>query len=129
MSDFAEAIAHLRRSDKILKKLIRKVGPCLMESKNHRSPFEALVRSVTYQQLNGTAAATIFRRFKELYPGRRFPRPKDVLETSDARMRSAGLSRAKIAAIKDLAANALSGVVPTSKAISKLSDAEIVERL
>jgi len=78
MTDFTEAVEHLCQSDKILRGLIRKVGTCMLETKNHRSPFEALVQSVTYQQLNGTAAATILGRVKALYPGRRFPAPEDV---------------------------------------------------
>src|SRR5213593_812088 len=106
MTNFTEAIEHLCRSDKALRKLIRKVGPCLLKSKNHRSPFEALVQAVTYQQLNGTAAATILGRVRAMYPGRRFPRPQEVLDTPDAAMRGAGLSRAKVAAVKELAEQA-----------------------
>jgi DNA-3-methyladenine glycosylase II len=124
-----EAIEHLRRTDKVLGRLIRRVGPCTLKPKSRRSPFEALVQAVTYQQLNGTAAATILGRVKALYPERRFPRPEDLLATSDQRLRKAGLSRAKTRAIKDIAAKTLGGVVPTLRAISRLSDAEIVERL
>src|SRR5437763_14824419 len=97
-----EAIEHLNRSDKVLKRLIKKVGPCTLKPKNRRSAFEALVQSVTYQQLNGTAAATILGRVNALYPGRRFPTPEDLLGTSDQQLRGAGLSRAKIASIKDI---------------------------
>ena len=129
MTDFTEAVEHLCRSDKVLRGLIRKVGKCLLETKNHRTPFEALAQSITYQQLNGTAAATILARVKALYPQRRFPRPQDVLATPDARLRGAGLSRAKVAAIKDLATHALGGVVPSSRAIRELTDAQIVEQL
>ncbi len=129
MTDFSEPVQHLCRSDKVLRGLIRKVGACMLEIKNHRSPFEALVQSVTYQQLNGTAAATILGRVKALYPGRRFPGPQDILATPDARLRAAGLSRAKTAAIKDLAAHSLGGIVPSSRAIKKLSDAQIIEQL
>ncbi len=129
MTDFTDALAHLSRSDKALRRLIRKIGRCSFKVKSHRSPFRVLVESITYQQLNGTAAATIFGRVKALYPGRRFARPAEVLATPDERLRSAGLSRAKVAAIKDLARNTISGVVPTSRAICKLTDAEIVERL
>ncbi len=57
------------------------------------------------------------------------PRPQDVLATPDARLRGAGLSRAKVAAIKDLATHALGGVVPSSRAIRELTDAQIVEQL
>ena len=75
------ALAHLARTDKILGRLIKRVGPCALKPRNRRSPFEALVQSVAYQQLNGTAAATILGRVKALYPGRRFPTPEDLLAT------------------------------------------------
>src|SRR6266478_8317575 len=119
MTDFTEAVKHLSRTDKVLRGLIWNVGTCGLKTKNHRSPFEALVQSVTYQQLNGTAAATILGRVKALYPRRRFPAPEDLLATSDARLRAAGLSKNKTLAIKDIATNTLEGVVPTSRAIRK----------
>ena len=125
----ASVLQELARSDKVLARLIQRVGPCTLVPKNHRSPFQALVQSVTYQQLNGTAAGAIFKRFKALYPHRHFPRPEEVLSTPDERLRGAGLSRAKIAAIKDLAAKTLEGIIPTSSAIAKMTDAEILERL
>src|SRR5882724_9821818 len=129
MTDFTEAVKHLSRTDKVLRGLIWNVGTCGLKTKNHRSPFEALVQSVTYQQLNGTAAATILGRVKALYPRRRFPTPQDVLATPDERLRGAGLSRAKTAAIKDIAAKTVEGVVPPSRVIAKMPDAEILERL
>jgi 3-methyladenine DNA glycosylase/8-oxoguanine DNA glycosylase len=90
----------------------------------------ALVTAVTHQQLNGTAAQTILKRVLALYPGKRFPTPEDVLATPDDRLRTAGLSRAKVAAIKDIAAKTVTGVIPESRgAISKLSNEEILERL
>jgi 3-methyladenine DNA glycosylase/8-oxoguanine DNA glycosylase len=125
----AEAIQHLNRSDKILQKLIKKVGPCTLKPRTRRSVFEALVQSVAYQQLNGTAAATILGRVKALYPGKRFPTPQDLLDTPDERLRGAGLSRAKVAAIKDIAAKTISGVVPTTRTMARMTEAEIIERL
>jgi DNA-3-methyladenine glycosylase II len=123
------AIQHLTRADKTLARLIRKAGPCTLKSRRHRSPFEALVHSVAYQQLNGTAAATILGRVKALYPNRRFPTPEDLLATPDERLRAAGLSRAKVAAVKDIAAKTIERVVPPSRSMAGLSDAEIIERL
>ena len=123
------AIAHLTQADKVLARLIKKIGPCNWKPRKRRSPFEALVQSVTCQQLNGTAAATIFSRVKALYPGRRFPSPDDLLATPDEKLRAAGLSRAKIAAIKDIAANTLSGVVPTSRAIARMENEVILSQL
>jgi len=124
-----ETLKHLSQADRKLGRLIRQVGPCQLRPRIRRSPFETLVRSVTYQQLNGTAAATILGRVRALYPGRRFPTPEDLLATPDERLRSAGLSRAKTAAIKDIAAKTLSGVVPRSKEMNTMADEEIVERL
>jgi DNA-3-methyladenine glycosylase II len=124
-----EAVAHLCRADKALARLIKKVGPCKMKPHSRRTPFVALVTAVTFQQLNGTAARTILKRFLALYPGKRFPTPEDVLATPEERMRAAGLSRAKTAAIKDIAAKTIEGIVPGSRAITKLSNEEIIERL
>lgn len=123
------AVAHLAKSDRTLGRLIRKVGPCTLKPRSRRSPFETLVQSVAYQQLNGTAARTILDRVKALYPGRRFPSPEDLLGTTDERLRGAGLSRAKVAAIKDIAAKRIEGLVPDSRTIARMSDVEIVERL
>lgn len=124
-----QAVKHLAEADKVLGRLIKKVGPCLWKPRKRRSPFEALIQSVAYQQLNGTAAATIFGRVKGLYPGRRFPSPQDLLDTPDDLLRGAGLSRAKVAAIKDIAAKTLAGIVPTSRVIARMDDATIISQL
>jgi 3-methyladenine DNA glycosylase/8-oxoguanine DNA glycosylase len=124
-----EAIQHLCCADKVLARLIKKVGPCELKPKRRRQPFEALVSAVTHQQLNGTAATTILNRVIALYPDKRFPSPEDLLGTSDERLRAAGLSRAKTAAMKDIAEKTIAGIVPTLRDVSKMSDVEIVERL
>jgi DNA-3-methyladenine glycosylase II len=124
-----KAVKHLGRVDPILGKLIKTVGPCTLRPKDRRSPFEALVTSVAYQQLNGTAAATILGRVKALFPGKRFPTPEDLLDMPEECLRTAGLSRAKTVAIKDIAAKAVTGIVPSRRALSRVPDAEIVERL
>ncbi len=121
-------LLHLCETDKVLGRLIRRVGPCRLKPKR-RSPFQALVRAVVYQQLHGIAAATILGRVKALYPERRFPRPEDLLNTPDEKLRAAGLSRAKTMAIKDIAAKTLSGIVPSSSAIARMSEQEIVDCL
>jgi DNA-3-methyladenine glycosylase II len=124
-----EALKFLTSSDKRLGALIERIGPCHLKPKKRRSPFESLVQSVAYQQLNGTAAATILGRVKALYPNKRFPSPEDLLGTPDEKLRGAGLSRAKTAAIKDIARKTLEGIVPTARAIVKMSNEEIIERL
>jgi 3-methyladenine DNA glycosylase/8-oxoguanine DNA glycosylase len=123
------AIEHLKKADKVLGRLIRKVGSCDLQARERCSPFQALVQSVAHQQLNGTAAKTILNRVRALYPRRAFPTPDDVLATPDEKLRRAGLSRAKVAAIKDIAANTVKGVVPPARAIAKMPDGEILERL
>jgi len=123
------AIEHLTKADKILARLIRKVGPCELIPRKRCSPFQALVQSVAHQQLNGTAANTILKRVMALYSWRKFPTPDDVLATPDEKLRGAGLSRAKVASIKDIAAKTLEGVVPPARTIAKMPDAEILERL
>jgi DNA-3-methyladenine glycosylase II len=111
-----------------MKALIRRVGPCALEIESGRTPFQALVHAVAHQQLHAKAAGTILGRFQALFGGR-FPGPKALAGVTDEQLRGAGFSRAKTAAIRDLAEKAISGVVPGSKAIAGLSDEEIVARL
>src|ERR1043165_6096722 len=85
-------------------------------------PFDALAESIVYQQLHGKAAAAIWNRVRALYPKRKRLDPAKVLATPDEMLRAAGLSRAKVAAIKDLAAKTLDGTVPSGRALLKMSD-------
>jgi O-6-methylguanine DNA methyltransferase len=128
--DPVAAVEHLRARDRRLAKFIEKVGPFRLRPAQLQTPFEALLESIVYQQLAGRAAAAILARVVGLFRPRRFPRPEDVIEMSEEKLRSAGLSRSKAAALKDLAAKALDGTVPAStRALERLSDDEIVERL
>jgi DNA-3-methyladenine glycosylase II len=92
-------------------------------------PFDALAESIAYQQLSGKAAATIFGRVRALYPKRKWLDPVQLLATPDETLRAAGLSRAKTAALKDLAAKTIDGTVPSGRALIGMSDDEIVARL
>jgi DNA-3-methyladenine glycosylase II len=120
---------HLSKRDPVLKLLIREHGKCDLVPEKRRSPFQSLVQAVAHQQLNGTAANTILTRFIKLFPGRKFPRPEDLVKVTDAQIRAAGFSFAKIKSIRDIAEKTLSGVIPSSREIVKLSDDEIVARL
>ncbi|HKX63618.1 MAG TPA: DNA-3-methyladenine glycosylase [Verrucomicrobiae bacterium] len=124
-----QAIGHLRTKDKTLARLIRRVGPCRLCTDNRRSPFESLVEAVAHQQLHGKAARTILGRVKALVPNRRFPSPDDLLHLPEDSLRGAGLSRAKVAAVKDIAAKTRDRIVPTARQMAHMDDAEIVERL
>ena len=125
--DPAEAVAHLRAADAKLAALIERAGPFTLKLDPSSSPFESLLESILYQQLNGKAASTIHARVREFYQGN--PTPQLLLDTPDERLRAAGVSGNKSRALKDLAARTLDGTVPAHAAIKKMSDAEIVERL
>ena len=125
----AAALKHLAARDAVMRRLIREVGPCRLEPETRRPPFQSLVQAVAHQQLNGKAANTILGRFTKLFPGRRFPRPEDLAGVADEALRGAGFSRAKVAAIRDIAAKTLAGVVPASRHIRRMPDDEIVVRL
>ncbi|MFC1628564.1 DNA-3-methyladenine glycosylase family protein [Gemmatimonadota bacterium] len=127
--DIGEAVAALSKADPRLGKMMDRIGPITLPLKPLQSPFRYLTEAITYQQLNGKAAATIFGRFRALYEGNSFPAPEEVLATSDEELRSAGLSRSKSAAIRDLAEKVLDGSVPTAARLKRMSDDEIVERL
>jgi DNA-3-methyladenine glycosylase II len=128
-----EAHAHLHQVDPIFSELIHKIGPLDFKARTKRSPFESLVQAVAHQQLHGKAATTILNRFVALFetlrPGKKFPKPEDIATVTDDQLRSVGFSRAKVAAIRDIAAKSLEGVIPSSRLITKLDDEEIIERL
>ncbi len=123
------ALKHLRSADPILARIIALAGPCKMTPDHAQEPYEALVEAVAHQQLTGKAAQTILGRVKALHPKRSFPSPEELAGTPDESLRAAGLSRAKVIAVKDIAAKTLNGVVPDTKGLLKLEDEEIIERL
>ena len=123
------SIRHLKRVDPVLAGVIDRVGPCRLEPRREGTHFDALVRSIVYQQLSGKAASTILGRVHALY-GDRSPTPAELLATSDETLRAAGLSRQKLSYLKDLAAKVESGEVPlAAETIDHLGDEEIIERL
>lgn len=124
-----EAHQHLSECDPVMRALILQHGPCALAPETRRSPFQSLVQAVAHQQLHGTAAGAILKRFRQLFPGRRFPRPEALAGVTDAQIRACGFSQAKLRAIRDLTEKTLSGVVPTGRAMVKLSDEEIILRL
>jgi DNA-3-methyladenine glycosylase II len=88
-----------------------------------------LVRSVVYQQLSGKAASTIHGRMIALWPDKDHPDPEDLLEASPDALRGAGLSRQKIAALKDVSLKRIEGVIPDARKLSRMGNEEIIERL
>lgn len=126
--DPVEAVAHLKAVDGTLGAFIERAGPMELTPGRHRTPFAALLRAIAYQQLSGKAAATIHGRVLDLFPRRR-PDPSRLLALPEARLRGAGLSGAKTRAVRDLAARALDGTVPSAKQIAGMSDADILRQL
>jgi 3-methyladenine DNA glycosylase/8-oxoguanine DNA glycosylase len=123
------ACRHLSQSDPQLGDLIARVGPFTLRPEPTQSLFAALARSIVYQQLSGNAAGTILHRVIRLFAPRRFPTPREILDIAPERLRQAGLSAAKTAALRDLAERTLDGTVPPLARVRRMGDEEIVERL
>ena len=126
--DPEEAVKRLSRADRVLARVIKQAGPFTHVPEKMQSPFQALMRAIVYQQLNGKAASTILGRVVDLYP-RGGLKAEAILATPDEKLRGAGLSRSKVLALKDLAAKTLDATVPTLARLKKMDDAEIVSRL
>ena len=120
------AVRHLKRVDPRLAAVIERVGPCRFEAHAEGTHFQALLRSIIYQQLSGKAAATIHRRVIDVLGGN--PVPEALLLTPDEDLRSAGLSRQKISYARDLARHAADGSVPLEH-LDALDDEAIIAAL
>jgi DNA-3-methyladenine glycosylase II len=127
--DLAEATKRLAERDDCLKRLIEETVPFQIDVADAQSPYEVLLESIAYQSISGKAAATIFGRVKALGGNGRPPSPEQMLKLRKPVLRKAGLSGAKILAMKDLARKTLEGVVPTHDEALTMSDDELIERL
>jgi len=125
----AAAIAAISAADKKMAQLIRRVGDFTLEPSKLDDPFRSLLRAIVYQQLSGKAAATIHGRAVDAFGTRGKIAPASVIAAPDDALRAVGLSRAKVAAVKDLAAKTIDGTVPTLARLRKMEDHEIVTRL
>lgn len=130
MIDEQAALVHFRQQDPIMVELIEVVGDFAMPVKTVDDLFGTLLDAITSQQLSGKAAATIFARVCALHGDpAEAPTPEQILQSSDDDLRGAGLSWAKVAAVKDLAAKVQSGSVPALAELRKLGDDDIVNVL
>jgi 3-methyladenine DNA glycosylase/8-oxoguanine DNA glycosylase len=128
--DLAAAMAHLSAKDEKLAELIAATVQFRTDEAAAQSPYEALLEAIAYQSISGKAAATIFGRIKALSGNAdRPPSPEQMLKLRKQALRKAGLSGAKVLAMKDLAAKTISGIVPTREQACAMSDEELVERL
>jgi DNA-3-methyladenine glycosylase II len=122
-------INHLSGVDRNLGGLIRAVGTYGYKLSEPCHPFESLAEAIMHQQLHATAARAIHGRFVATFGNGAFPTPAVVLGAKDAALRAVGLSFSKIAALKDLAAKTVDGVVPERAVLVNLENEAIIERL
>ena len=119
-----KAIIHLKNSDPVLRAIIERVGPFKME---YGDPtFHSLAESILYQQLNGKAAVTIFKRFAALAGDPLTP--EGILKLTPEQMRSAGLSKQKTSYLFDMAERAHRGELDFSRLL-KMSDDDVIQHL
>jgi DNA-3-methyladenine glycosylase II len=124
------AIRHLRRVDPVMKSIIDRVGPCTLSPR--KDYFVVLCKSIFSQQLNTKVAATLFGRFRDLFPRRR-PTPLLVVKAlsggvDDQTLRYVGLSRQKRSYVLDLAQHFVDGEIPT-RSFAGMDDEEVIEHL
>lgn len=127
--DASRALAALSSRDRVMGRLLARVGDFAMERSSAASTWHALAKAVVYQQLTGKAAATIYGRVAALGGGEGFPEPEALRALSDEALRGAGLSSGKVASLRDLAAKVSSGALPTLEAMASMDEEDIVARL
>jgi len=124
--DPAAAVQHLGDADPVMAELTAEVGECGIDYRADLDPFQALLRSIVYQQLSGYAAASILNRVLGIFDSD-FPTPAELLKTADDQLRSCGLSWSKIRAVKDLADKTSENLLPAPKDIAGMSSEEIIK--
>jgi DNA-3-methyladenine glycosylase II len=115
------------RRDPVMRELIRRHGACGLADNQHTDPYKALVHSIMSQQLSTKAAATIARRFDDLFGGT-FPTPRQVLGMPEEQLRSVGLSGMKVSFIRDLARRVEDGSLRLD-ALDAMTDEDVIEAL
>jgi len=119
-----KAVTHLKKSDPVLAALIAKIGPCRMQ---YAEPtFHSLAEAILYQQLNGRAAATIFKRFTDAAGDPLTP--DGILKLTDAQMRAVGLSRQKTLYLRDLSEKSKAGLLEFER-MGELSEEDVIQHL
>ena len=119
-----KAINHLKKSDPTLAAIIEQVGPCRMQF--GEPTFHSLAEAILYQQLNGKAAVTIFKRFTDLAGDPLTP--AGILKLNDAQMRGVGLSKQKTSYLRDLSEKTKAGLVEFER-LARLSEEEVIQHL
>jgi DNA-3-methyladenine glycosylase II len=123
----AKLTRHFANKDPVVAGIVAASGPYGLGKSSHSSAFEALARSIASQQISGTVARKMIERLMALH-GNRFPTPAELASATPEALRGAGFSFAKVAALKDLAAHAQDGRLPSDAELSVLDDEAIIER-
>jgi DNA-3-methyladenine glycosylase II len=127
MANYRASVSHLKRVDPVLARVIDAVGPCRIQLRTEGTHFQALTRSIIYQQLSGKAASTILARFNALFP-LNAPTPELFLTMRDEQLRGVGLSRQKIGYIRDLSSKVSSEELPLD-AVEAMTDDDLIAHL
>ena len=125
--DYARARRLLLRRDPVLAVVIRRFGPCGLAQAQRADHFSALVRAIAGQQLSTRAAATIFGRLVALMPGG-IATPEALAALPDEQLRAAGMSRQKIASLRDLSEKVIARTVDL-EALSAMTDEDVIASL
>lgn len=120
------SVRALAASDPVLARVIARVGACTLQPEGEPDLFQALLRSIIFQQLHGKAATAIHARVVALMPQ---SSAESLHALPDEFLRGAGLSANKLLAVRDLAAKTLDGTVPPITVVAKLSDDALIECL
>jgi DNA-3-methyladenine glycosylase II len=120
----SKAVSHLKKSDPVMRAIIERVGPCKMQF--GEPVFHSLAEAIVYQQLNGKAAVTIFKRFSALAGDPLMP--KGILKLTPEQMRSVGLSKQKSSYLFDMAERANRGELDFSR-LPEMPDDAVIEHL
>lgn len=127
-TDYARARRHLMRRDPVLGALVKRIGPCGMASRQHADHLSALTGAIVSQQLSTKAAATIFGRFRALFPGGLVRDTAVIASVDDQALRSIGLSGQKVRYVRDLCAHIDDGRLRLEE-LGDLPDEAVIERL
>lgn len=126
---YHEASIFLANLDEDWRRHVESVGPCLLQPKPTREPYEALVRAIAYQQLHAKAGDAILGRLLALFAPAAFPAPTQLLAADGVLLRNCGFSASKIATLQGIAQATLDGVVPDYASARAMEDEALIERL
>jgi DNA-3-methyladenine glycosylase II len=122
-----QASQYLSSIDADWAQLVQQIGPCNLQTKSERSPYEALVRAVAYQQLSTKVGDVIIGRFLTHFAG--FPTPAQLISTEFDALRACGFSGRKIETMRGIAQATLDGLVPSLEAAASIPDEALINQL